>query len=336
VKNLDVVGEPSPLTERIGINTINGAAGFAVSNTGLLAFRSVTADTDKVFTWFDRSGKQLEAMAKGPFANPALSPDGNQIAFSKLDAGTDVWIRDQARGTTSRFTFDPAPDDVPIWSPDGKNIIFLSVRGGAFGLYEKSVSGASQEQLLLKSDHTLIPDDWSRDGRLVLYTEQDPKSGFDLWILPLTGERTPEPVVNSPFLDGQGRFSPDGRWIAYVSTESGQAQVYVQGLPPLRGKWQVSNGESYQPRWRRDGKELFFISGAAGGFAQVMATTLETTANEITLGVPRALFKVTPESLANRRTWDITPDGQRFLVNSNPEAVPPLSVIVNWNALTQR
>jgi Tol biopolymer transport system component len=250
-----------------------------------------------------------------------------------VDAGAHVWIHDQARGTTSRFTFDPASDDIPVWSPDGKSVIFSSVRGGQFGLYEKSVGGASQEELLLKSDRPIFPEDWSADGRFVLYTEQDPKTNDDLWILPLVGDRKPRAVVNSPFAETQGRFSPDGRWIAYASNESGQTQVYIQGLAPLRGKWQVSNGASYQPRWRRDGKELFFLTGAAG-LAQVMATTVDATASEIRAGVPHLLFRAAPESVGTRRSWDVAPDGQRFLVNSNPESVvPPVSVVVNWNAL---
>jgi WD40 repeat protein len=331
VKNLNVIGDASPLTDRVGINNVNSAAGFAVSNNGVLAFR--TGNTDHVLTWFDRSGKQLGAIERAPYISPALSPDGEQIAFARVDAGAHVWIHDQARGTTSRFTFDPASDDIPVWSPDGKSVIFSSVRGGQFGLYEKSVGGASQEELLLKSDRPIFPEDWSADGRFVLYTEQDPKTNDDLWILPLVGDRKPRAVVNSPFAETQGRFSPDGRWIAYASNESGQTQVYIQGLAPLRGKWQVSNGASYQPRWRRDGKELFFLTGAAG-LAQVMATTVDATASEIRAGVPHLLFRAAPESVGTRRSWDVAPDGQRFLVNSNPESVvPPVSVVVNWNAL---
>jgi Tol biopolymer transport system component len=332
VKSLNIIGDASALTDRLGINNVNSAAGFAVSNTGVLAFRN--GNSDHVLTWFDRSGKQLRSLERAPYVSPALSPDAELIAFARVDAGADVWIHDQARGTTSRVTFDPASDDTPVWSPDGKSVIFVSARGGTFGLYEKSVGGASQEELLLKSDHPITPEDWSGDGRFVLYTEQDPKTNADLWMLPLAGDRKPQPVVNSPFVESQGRFSPDGRWIAYVSNESGEPEVYIQGLAPLRGKWQISTAESYQPRWRRDGKELFFLRGAAG-LAQVMATPLDSSGSAIRAGVPQLLFRAAPESVGTRRTWDVTQDGQRFLINSNPEAVaPPVSVVVNWTALT--
>jgi len=188
---------------------------------------------------------------------------------------------------------------------------------------------------LLKSDHPKFPDDWSADGRYVLYREQDPKTGWDLWVLPLTGDRKPQPVLSTAVREIQGRFSPDGRWMAYVSDDS--LQVYVQSFPPSGNKWQISTGGGFQPRWRRDGKELFFLAGQDSGAQRrdVMAVAVDTSSNGVfKAGVPQKLFTVTTPAAGSAEggSWDVTPDGQRFLVASlsTTTAVPPITVVVNW------
>jgi len=191
-----------------------------------------------------------------------------------------------------------------------------------------------QDEVLLKSDHPKVADDWSLDGRFILYRDQDPKTGSDLWILPLTGDRKPQPVVQTPFSEIQGRFSSDGRWIAYVSNESGVDQVYVQSFPPSGTKYQISTTGGYQPRWRRDGKELFFISDAR----EVMAVEVSTSKNGVfQAGLPRKLFQANPVAvLTPRNSWDVTPDGQRFLINSVSSTTAALftsiTVVINWMA----
>ena len=226
-----------------------------------------------------------------------------------------------------------------MWSPDGTRIVFASSRNGTFDLYQKQSAGAGQEEMLLKSDHQKIPDDWSPDGRFLLYRDQDPKTGWDLWVLPLTGDRKPQPVLSTAFREIQGRFSPDGRWIAYVSDESGTgtSEVYVQSFPPSGNKWQISTGGGSQPRWRRDGKELFVLAGQSEGGSiphDVMAVAVDTSSNGVfKAGALRKLFTVdTPSGIAGGHTWDVTPDGQRFLVTSPSitTVVPPITVIVNW------
>jgi eukaryotic-like serine/threonine-protein kinase len=335
---LEVSGDPFQVADQVGTVLITGAAGFAVSEGGVLALR-VTNMYERTLRWFDRSGKETGTVGvAADYQGPAVSPDLQRIAVVKRERSVgDIWILDQARGTSSRLTFDPARDEAPVWSPDGTGIVFASSRNGTFDLYRKNSAGAGQEEVLLKSDHPKTPEDWSADGRYVLYREQDPKTGWDLWVLPLTGDRKPQPVLRTAFSEIQGRFSPDGRWIAYVSNESGTDLVYVQNFPPSGNKWQISTGGGFQPRWRRDGKELFFVAGEELGGAiphDVMAVAVDTSSDGVfKAGVSQKLFTVdTGTGIANGNTWDATPDGQRFLVSSpsTRTAVPPITVVVNW------
>ena len=257
-----------------------------------------------------------------------LAPDLQHIAVTKVDGSAiDIWILDLLRGTSARFTVDPAPDNFPIWSPDGSRIVFQSNRGeGSFDLYLKSSSGLVPEEVLLKSDHSKRPEDWSADGRFLLYRDDDPTTGPDLWVLPLSGEQKPEPVVRSKFRDYSGRFSPDGRWIAYASNESGKAEVYVQGFPKAASRTQISTAGGQTPRWRRDGRELFFESLTR----EIMAVDVGLSSDgSVKAGLPHRLFA------SNAIGWDVTPDGQRFLVNTrsqqNGTVDTPLTVIVNWD-----
>jgi eukaryotic-like serine/threonine-protein kinase len=337
-ERFEVMGDPFPIAE-VMANFGNSAAGFAVSETGVLAYRVL--DPDRVMQWYDRTGKQLGTVdLPAPWESPAVSPDLERLAVLKRDGAVgDLWILDPVRGTTTRLTFDPAFDDAPVWSPDGTRIVFSSNRGGQGDLYQKNSAGVGEDEILLESDHPKTPDDWSADGRFILYQDSDPRTGLDLWALPLTGDRKPQPLLTTSFAERQGRFSPDGRWIAYVSDESGTNQVYVQSFPPSGGKWQISTRGGVQPRWRRDSKELFFMGGVLPvGFntlpSDVMAVEVDTSNRDVfRAGVPLKLFTVVPQSVTfARNSWDVTPDGQRFLVVSNPTAtaVPPITVIVNW------
>jgi eukaryotic-like serine/threonine-protein kinase len=335
---LELGGDPFPIADQVGTNILNSGAGFAVSEGGVLALRVITVG-ERMLRWFDRSGKETGTVdVSAAYENPVVSPELQRIAVVKREGSTgDIWILDQARGASSRFTFDPALDDGPVWSPDGTRIVFASNRNDTFDLYQKNSAGAGQDEVLLKSDHQKIPDDWSPDGRFILYRDQDPKTGWDLWVLPLTGDRKPQSVLSTAFREIQGRFSPDGRWMAYVSDESGTNQVYVQSFPPSGNKWQISTGGGLQPRWRRDGKELFFLPGAESGGPvphDVMAVGVDTSSTGVfKAGVPQKLFTVTLNAVSGtRNTWDVTPDGQRFLVVSPraTTAVPPITVVVNW------
>jgi len=334
-KRLEVSSDPFLIADQVGTVLATSAAGFAVSEGGVLALR-VTNRNEYMLRWFDRSGKETRTVnVPAAYEHPAVSPDLQRIAVAKREGAVgDIWILDQAGGTSSRLTFDPALDNAPVWSPDGTEIVFASNRNGTFDLYRKNSAGAGQEEVLLKSDHPKFPEDWSADGRYVLYREQDPKTGWDLWVLPLAGDRKPQPVLSTAFREIQGRFSPDGRWIAYVSDES--RELYVQSFPPSGNKWQISTGGGFQPRWGRDGKELFFVAGQESGSMprDVMAVAVDTSSDGVfKAGVPRKLFTVdTASGTAQGSTWDVTPDGRRFLVASpsTTTAVPPITVVVNW------
>jgi Tol biopolymer transport system component len=351
MRRFELVGEPFPVAEHVGPSSDPGlSAGatsvYAVSATGVLAYRPV-ATTSSQLVWFDRTGKPLEPPVSLAFVinNLALSPDGKRVALEAVDhAGhRDIWILDLVRGVPTRLTFDPAQALRTVWSPDGRQLAFASGRGGnsLYDIYEKNSSGSANEQLLTKSG---MPDDWSADGRNIVYELRDPKTKADLWVLPVTGapaERKPMPYLQTAADERQGRFSPDGRWLAYISDESmaSQYQVYVQSFPAGAGKFQVSTGAGgVQPRWRRDGKELFYI--AADG--KLMAVQVKT-APEFEAGVPQPLFDPRIVSGAHPAwaRYAVTADGKRFLVDtveSTQEGVTsePITVVLNWQAALKR
>jgi eukaryotic-like serine/threonine-protein kinase len=335
-RKLQLAGEPFPIAEQVGFNSATGRGFFAVSENGVLVYRS-NIFTDTQLAWLDRTGKQIARIGTaGQINGLALSQDDKRVAVSRLDAqaGTsDIWVLEQTRET--RFTFDPAIDAIPIWSPDGSRIAFNSSRSGVLDLYLKPSSGAGSEELLFKSSNPKGPEDWSSDGRFLLYYELDPKTNADLWVLPLLGDQKPIPFLQTPFTEVQGKFSPDGRWIAYSSNESGTFQIYVQSFPPSGGKWMVSTNGGTQPRWRHDGKELFYL----GPDRKLMVVNVKEDANKFEAGNPQALFEMRVFiGFVTTSSYQVTRDGQRFLVNTPVEesASSPLTVVLNWTAGLKR
>src|SRR4029453_15396759 len=260
--SLQLSGEPFPIADQVGQNPATGRAFFSVSQTGVLTFLSVRTPNTQL-AWFDRAGKQLEVVGSPP-ADTAirLSPDEKQLAVGRFDmqaGSTDIWLIDLARNVPSRFTFDPANENNPVWSPDRSRILFSSSRGGVTTLYQRLATGTGNDEALFNSAQPIAPLDWSEDGKFILYTEVSPKTDNDIWILPLFGDQKATPYLQNKFSEAQARFSPDGRWVAYTSNESGSFEVYVQSFPPSGGKWQISTNGGSQPQWRHDGKELFFL-----------------------------------------------------------------------------
>jgi Tol biopolymer transport system component len=258
-----LTGDPITLADPVAADA-NGSA-VSVSATGLVAYRGGRAGLRQL-TWFDRTGKAV-GVAGEPEANnvnaPELSSDGRRVAIDRtVQANRDVWLMDLVREGITRFTFDASVDGYPVWSPDGSRIAFESKRkGGSYDIWLKPSSGAGTEELVLETPNDEWPYDWSKDGRFLLYHLTDPKTGYDLWSLPMTGnDRKPAVVVNTPFTEQNGQFSPDGRWVAYETNESGGFEIVVQPFPEPSGKWQLSTGGGKQPRWRADGKELYFIA----------------------------------------------------------------------------
>jgi eukaryotic-like serine/threonine-protein kinase len=335
---LQLTGDEIPVAQGIGIARIvaNARSLFSVSDTGVLVYRSQSRE-DSQLVWFDRAGRQLGTVGPlGVFAAIRLSPDEKRIALQRLDdeKGTyDIWLIELSRGTPTRLTFDPANDIYPIWSPDGSRIVFGSNRDGTVNLYQKLSSGAGNDELLFKSDHSKPPNDWSPDGRYLLYQDSSQKD-FDLWVLPLFEERKPELFLQTDYAENYGRFSPDGHWITYVSNESGKREVYVRSFPAAGGKWQISNGGGFQPHWRRDGKELFYLTSDK----KLMAVEVNGSSGTFEAGIPRALFDLRINSTNGFSDFDVTADGQHFLVNTLVEqnARSPVTVVMNWTADLKR
>jgi len=329
-------GEPIPIAEPVGQNL--GYVSFAASANGTIVYSRGNPRPTSQLTWKNRSGQTIGTVGEpGEYFNIALSPDDRRVAVCLMTGSPenrDIWLIDLARSISSRLTFDPAVDVLPTWSPDGARVMFGSFRGGANNVFVKNADGSGSEELIAKfaegSGYAL---DWSRDGRFILYYEQTAKTGFDLLLMPLSGDKKPMPFLQTRFNEDHGAFAPDTRWIAYSSNESGREEVYVQPFPTTGAKYQISQGGGTQPVWRADGRELFFLSldGA------MMAAAVDT-ASGFLAGIPATLFPSGVVFAGNRHQYAATHDGQRFLIigpqrSSTPT---PLTVTVNWQANAAR
>ncbi|HKO60355.1 MAG TPA: protein kinase [Pyrinomonadaceae bacterium] len=339
-----LTGEPSIVAE--GVLSFpeeggpTGYAAFSASTNGHLVYLQGNITLLQP-GWFDRAGKSLgDVGSQGLWYEPSQSPDGKRVAFGRTDSSaTDIWLLDLTRGTTTRFTFDAAPDVCPVWSADGNRIFFSSSRnGGIFNLFQKISTGAGSDELLLTTDHNKFANDWiSGDaGEFLIFESDSPKTRFDLWVLPLTGERKPYPFLQTEFNETHSQFSPNGRFVAYASDESGRAEIYVQTFPATGGKWQISNGGGDQPQWRGDGKELFYVAPDKTLMAVPIAS-----ADSLEPGAPGPLFSTRVQSgslTGDRNHFMVTADGQRFLVNNLLDGGNrnPITFVLNWAANFKR
>jgi eukaryotic-like serine/threonine-protein kinase len=338
-KSLRTTGDALPIAEDIQFFPQTFSALFSVSDNGLLLYQPRASSAVSQLTWFDRSGKAAGTVgAPGDQANPRISPDGKRVALDIADPQTgnmDVWIYEMAGGIGTRLTSDPAIDSDPVWSPDGRRVSFTSLRKGQPDLYQRSSNGAGNEEEILVSDRSKYPCDWSPDGRLMLYRAMDADSNMELWAVPVGADKTPIPFIKMTFGVTQGQFSPDGRWVAYASNESGKWEIYVAAFPGPGGNWRVSSAGGSEPRWRRDGKELFYLAPDA----KLMAVEVKGGA-VFEAGTARPLFQThRREHIASTDmfSYDIGPDG-RFLVNTDVgDAAPPSpTLVLNWPAALRR
>jgi dipeptidyl aminopeptidase/acylaminoacyl peptidase len=340
-----VSDEPIPVAQAVGLDDGVFRGAFAVSATGVLAHRAGRGERRQL-AWVDRAGVARGTV--GPpdedgLSSPELAPDGRRVAVHRTVQGnTDVWLIDTGHDVPSRLTFDASIEASPLWSPNGRRVVFASLRNGAFDLFEKAASGAGDEQPLLVTREPKTPMAWSSNGRFLLYGIQHPKTGADLWALPLAGDGKPFPVLQTPVDEMAGQFSPDGGWVAYESNESRLVQIYVRPFPGPGSPRQLSTAGGSQPRWRPDGKELFYIAPDA----RLMAAPIAIGADRQTLdvGAPVPLFRTRLASGANipvgsqsKPQYAVASDG-RFLMNMAVEGAtaPPITVVLNWGAALKK
>jgi len=324
------VGEPAS----VATSVVLGGVVFSASTTRTLMYRPTSTTSELV--WVDRQGHRIGVAAPvAAYGTIALSPDGKRIAFDRFSStDQDVWVHDIERQSSSRFTTQGPFNNVPLWAPDGGTIAFATGRNRGVDIYQRKVGATGEDDAVLRVNAIpiLFPSDWSRDGRYLMYYRTDPKTRLDTWVLPLFGDRTPMKILGTPYNESQGQFAPDGKSFAFVSEESGQPQVYLQSFPSSTRRGQVSTGGGTQPRWRPDGRELFYLAPDGKMMSASIRgnDTLETDA-------PRLLFNTPLDPHALRQSYAVSPDGQRFLLQvPSASSSSTLTVVLNWPGLLPR
>jgi len=329
-------GDPVAIASRVGADpAATGKTWFTISRRGALAFRTGTRLQSRLL-WFDREGKEMNAVTSpGNFSEPALSPDETRVAVVVVSAPdsseSDLWLYETgAKDRGSRLTFGGQTSGSPIWSPDGASVAHSWARKGGFALLRKAASGVGGDEVLLEVGTQAYTDDWSRDGRSLLFERFDPSGSDDIWLLPMSGDRKPAPLVQSPANESHAAFSPDGRYFAYVSDESGVPQVYVQTVPPSGSKWQITTEGGDAPAWRPDGKELFLVS-----LERMLTAVPIVSLSPFVTGSPQPLFRLNIPRLSatgSRTNFNATRDGKRFLVNllESEQSDPGIHVSLDW------
>jgi eukaryotic-like serine/threonine-protein kinase len=333
--SLELEGEATALVQGIAYDPSISRGLFWASENGLLIYQTGNVQVGSKLTTVDRSGKSLGVIGDiGEYLPFRISPDNKRIAIGVFDQkfrNNDIWTIELNRGLKTRFTFDPAAENSPIWSPDGEKVVFMSSRTGKGDLYIKSASGATSEEILYESNERKLPTDWSPDGRFLAFTVLG--KGFDIWILPMevnghSSSNTPFPFLATEFNELQAVFSPDGHWIAYTSDESGQAEVYIRPFPGPGGKFQISSEGGRNPVWRRDGKELYYISL---NDSKLMSAGIAETGTAVEVSNVHPLFAM------NGTDYDVMKDGT-FILNIpvDTQLTSSLTLVVNWDAESKK
>jgi len=340
-RRMQLNGEPVPIAEHVAVNGATVRAMFSPSDTGALVYQAGEASGGWKLVWSDRDGKQTGSVAQPDrYIGPALSPDGTRLAvtiFAGSQGTADIWIFDLTRGTGTRLTFSTAStvstatQATPVWAPDGKTVFYSSIVNRSPRIYAKAADGSSPERAVLEgTDSFEYPRSISPDGRYLIYERRVPttETGYHLWALPLFGDGKSFPIVQDAFDESAPAISPDGKWLAYQSNESGRREVYITAFPGGGAKWQVSSDGGIAAKWRRDGKELFFLDPADN-----LVAVDVTSGNAVRLGAPHTLF----QAVGIQRDfgpYDVSGDGKKFLINSGnlKEGTEPLTLVLNWPA----
>jgi Tol biopolymer transport system component len=324
---LAVLGDAVPLKEQhIESTMLFSRSIVTVGRSGTLVYEIGLAATNSRLNWFDRSGKVLGTVGEdAPYASVALSPDQNSVGLRINASPANLWNIDLVRGVKTRATFGNTQDYGPIWSPDGRRMLYSSMLGRTFALYVKDLTTGREEELLRGdvASGTLVPTSWSPDGDKILYNSGGLRTRGDIFWMSLS-ERKPRPYLATPFIEASGRFSPDGHWIAYSSTESTRAEIYLAPFPATGAKWQVSSTGGVTPRWRQDGKELYYVSPGVPGAMWAAPITLGS-APQIGKAVKLFDFVIAQPSPS---LYDVSNDGKRFVVNTRIGETPPPSPLI--------
>jgi len=330
------VGDPFAISQQVSFSASPPQLGASLASTGMLVYVT-DVRVEKQLTWLDRSGKELGKVGRpGNLLGVAISPNGNTVAFDRNDRPipNTVWFFDITRGSEGRFASVDNPRQAPVWSPDGNRIAY----GDRRTLFVRDASGGGPEEILLSAGaNPRAVSDWSRDGKFLIYTENDPKTQGDIWYLPDPGKPGGKPVkfAATDAIESEGQLSPDGRWLAYLSDHGEQPDIVVRPFPAGPGLWKVSVNAGGEPRWSRDGKELFYIQGIAGKVA-LLAVAVKQDRGSIEFGAPEKLFEFQASLLfptSNEFSYSPHPDGKRFLVAVQEPANPAINVITNWRKL---
>ena len=347
--SLQLSGDPVVVADQVSFTASQPQIAASADMNGTLVYLT-NGRPDGQMVWYDRSGSVLgRAGGAGQFRVVSLAPPDNKtVAVLHVDArGSSLWLHDLERNAQTQLTqlFSPG---APVWSPDGQRLAFGASDGGAQRMYITNVNGG-KEEILLEGAGLVFPSDWSRDGQWLVYTEANPKTGADIWLLPNPSmpmaDRKPVSLIHTQFMESQGQISPDGKWLAYCSDESGRNQIYLRpfaGASPVPNRWPVSNASGREPRWGADSKELFYLEEpvTGGGFGRYKIMSVPIGAAPNPAGVPKPLFEVQSATfipLANNFLYAPAANGQRFLVNVfATEAEPSLEVILNWGRTASR
>ena len=336
----EVRGNSLSVAKDVGLNPVTNQGLFSVSDTGTLVFFAGAVGQSEL-VWVDRAGRRIgEAGPRGIFNSLSLSPDAASVVYDQAEPryGTlGLWQLDFARGVPSRLTFQSSHNMFPLWSPDGTRIAFSSLREPPPQLYELNANGTGGEKLLLKTNFPKGPSGWSSDGRLLFYDTMHPQTGGDIWALPLVGKPEPYPVVRTLADEHYGTPSPDGRWLAYISNETGPYEVYVEAFPATGFRRQVSTLGGFEPQWRLDGRELFYRAPDQ----TLMAVDVKRNQTTVEFSPPKALFPTRikwMEIQAAAHHYAVSPDGQRFLMTSATDEAQssPITVMLNWTAVLKK